>query len=144
MYYDILDSKMSRPYKRAKNKKGSKNGNLLDESDSDENKPLFLIEKDPNAVMNKNALKNVQPSQFIQQDTEVKELAFEQWKKGHSAKNSLKSQYNNSDSLGAHSFLKNMQGDNQSMSSGSSLNNNQMGFLNKLTAKADEVHENKK
>lgn len=122
MYYDILDSKIIRQEKGAKNKKEFKNVNLQDDnSDSDDNRPLFLIEKDRNAVMNSNALKNVQPSQFLKEDTDVKELAFEQWKKGHSV-NSLKSHH--SDNISAHSFLKNMQGDNQSMSSGSSINNN--------------------
>ena len=59
MYYDILDSKTSRPYKRAKKKKVDDGKCNSANSDSDDNKPLFIIEKDPNAVMNSNALKNV-------------------------------------------------------------------------------------
>ena len=70
MYYDILDTKMNRKYKKgAKNQRGLKYeyqnyAQEDDNSDSDDNKhePLFKIEKDPNAVMKSNALKNVKPS----------------------------------------------------------------------------------
>ena len=94
-------------------------GNDAEESsESDDNsKPLFKIEKDPNAVMNSNAYKNVQPSKYI--DNEVKEIAFMQWKKKGNSGNSLKSQQN-SDNNSGHSFLKNLQDHDQSMSSGSS------------------------